>query len=256
MTDDDREPFEPENLDSQENEAGDPVPSASAELAFEALRRTVEDLAGELNREMTNIRKGVEAAFDGQEKFQQPADYSADLGRIVQQLAQVGLHLEAVEKSPILKHGPEHYAGVLERSGESLVKTAARQLENESRDLQQMTRALAGHIDSARERQEQNWWLWCAAGAGLAAGVLATLFLPSLLPFSAAPRVASVVMAQSPWRAGMTLMAYDSPKDWLRIVEADRLIEANKAEVAACRETAAKAGKDQKCTITVAVPVR
>lgn len=33
--------------------------------------------------------------------------------------------LEAVEKSPILQKGPEHYARVLEHGGDGLVRTAA-----------------------------------------------------------------------------------------------------------------------------------
>ncbi|MCZ7859576.1 DUF6118 family protein [Agrobacterium salinitolerans] len=49
-------------------------------------------------------------------------------------------------------------------------------------------------------------------------------------------------------------MAFDSPESWYRVLSADQLVETNKTEVAACREAAAKAGKDQKCTITVAAP--
>lgn len=248
MTDDDRELLKRGIIDNQEDEGSDPAE------AFEALRQTVEDLAGDLVHEMTTIRKGVEAALDGQEKLQQPIDYSADLAQLVQSFAQVAERLHAVEKSPLLKNGPEHHARAIERSGESLVKTAAQQFQNESRDFQRVVRELAGQMASARERRRQNQWLWVIGLTGSVAGILATLFLPSLLPFSAAPRVASFVMAKSPWRAGMDLMAFDSPESWYRVLSADQLVEANKAEVAACREAADKAGKDQKCTITVTAP--
>ncbi|RKI29377.1 hypothetical protein D7X55_42690, partial [Corallococcus sp. AB049A] len=53
--DDDREGFEAEAMDE---DAGDPA------AAFDALRETVENLAADLKREMTTIRKGVEAAFE------------------------------------------------------------------------------------------------------------------------------------------------------------------------------------------------
>jgi len=248
MTDDDKELLERGIIDNQHDEGNDPA------QAFEALRQTVDDLAGDLVREMTTIRKGVEAALDGQEKLQQPVDYSADLAQLVQSLAQVADRLHSIEKSPLLKNGPEHHARALERSGESLVKTAAQQFQNESRDFQRVAREMAGQMASARERRRQNQWLWIFGLAGGVAGILATLFLPSLLPFSAAPRVASFVMAKSPWRAGMDLMAFDSPESWYRVLSADQLVEANKAEVAACREAAAKAGRDQQCTITVAAP--
>ena len=244
MTDDSEEYHELDLVDDE----GDPA------AAFEALRQTIEELAENLAREMTTIRKGVEIALDGQEKVQQPVDYSADLGQMVQQLGIVAQHLEAVEKSPILKNGPEHYARAIERGGESLVKTAAQQLQNESRDLQRVTHELTVQVKSARERGVQNRFLWGIGVAGVVVGILATLFLPAVLPFSAAPRVASFVMGETPWRAGMSLMDFASPEDWRRVAEADQLIEANKAEVAACREAAAKAGKDQRCTITVPVP--
>lgn len=241
MTDDSEEYHELDLVDDE----GDPA------AAFEALRQTIEELAENLAREMTTIRKGVEIALDGQEKVQQPVDYSADLGQMVQQLGIVAQHLEAVEKSPILKNGPEHYARALERGGESLVKTAAQQLQNESRDLQRVSHELTSQVKSARERGVQNRFLWGIGAAGVVAGILATLFVPAVLPFSAAPRVASFVMGDTPWRAGMSLMDFASPEDWRRVAEADQLIEANKAEVAACREAAAKAGEDQRCTLTV-----
>lgn len=248
MTDDNQEPLGPDDIDGGWVETGDPA------QAFEALRQTIEDLADNLAREMTTIRKGVEIVLDGQEKVQQPADYSADLGQMVQQLGIVAQQLDVLGKSPILKNGPEHYARALERSGESLVKTAAQQFQHESRDLQRVTHELASQVKNARERGVQNRYLWGIGAAGVVAGILATLFLPAMLPFSAAPRVASFVMGDTPWRAGMSLMDFASAEDWRRVAEADQLVEANKTEVAACREAAAEAGEDQRCTITVAVP--
>ena len=86
------------------------------------------------------------------------------------------------------------------------------------------------------------------------AGALVMLFLPRLLPFSAAPRVASVVMGERPWQAGMSLMAFGSPEAWQRVASADQLLEANRETVAACWEAARTAGEDQRCTITVKAP--
>lgn len=179
MTDDDREPFEPEDIDGQEDEAGDPAP------AFEALRQTIEKQGAQIGAEMTVIRKGVEAAFDQFEKFQQPADYSADLSQIVQQLAHVGERLNAVEKSPILKNGPEHYARALERSGESLIHTAAHQLEGKGRDLAREAINLAAYTKSAYDRKNQDFRMWMAGVVGLVLGIFLILLLPHFLPFAA-----------------------------------------------------------------------
>jgi hypothetical protein len=245
MTDEDSQAFEPEAIDRPEDDAGDPAE------AFEALRQTVEDLAGDLSRDMTTIRKGVEAAFDRIEGLRPPADYSADLGRLVQGLAEVQERLKAVEASPILKKGPEHYARALERGGESLIKTAAQQFQTEARDLQRVARDMASQIASARERRTQNRWLGGCGLAGFAVGILAILFLPRLLPPPVAPRVASLVMAKPLWQAGMSIMEFDDAAVWDRVVTADELFQANRVEVAACQAAAAKTGKDQTCTITV-----
>lgn len=243
--DDDREGIEPEALDE---DAGDPA------AAFDALRRTIETQGAQIGAEMTVIRRGLEAAFDQLEKIEPQADYKPQLAQLVQQLAVVAEHLQGVEQSPILRNGPEHYAARLERSGEGLVKTAVRQLERQASDLERAGRNLSAHVASARERNNQNWWLFAVFMLGMAAGALLMLFLPRVLPFSAAPRVASVVMGERPWQAGMSLMAFGSPESWQRVAAADQLIAANKDVVTACREAAAKAGKEQRCSITMPVP--
>jgi hypothetical protein len=87
--------------------------------------------------------------------------------------------------------------------------------------------------------------------AAFIAGILAVLLLPRLFPNSLAPRVASLAMAEAPWQAGMDLLTWASPESVGRVAKADQLVEANKDELAACRETARKTGKEQKCAITV-----
>lgn len=244
MTNDDRGGFKPED-DSQ---AGDPAE------AFEALRHTVEDLAGDLTREMTTIRKGVEAAFDQFEKFQQPPDYGPDLGRVVQHLAHVGERLEAVEKSPILKNGPEHYARSLERSGASLIHTAAQELEGKGRDLEREANNLAAYTKSAYDRKSQDLRMWMAGAAGLFVGVFLILLLPRILPFSADTHVAATVMGQSRWGAGLTMMQAHNQTRLNDFLYADELVQANRDAVAACYQRALDSNEDQRCTITVAVP--
>ena len=243
--DDDREGFEPEALDE---DAGDPA------AAFDALRRTIETQGAQIGAEMTVMRRGLEAAFDQLEKIEPQADYKPQLAQLVQALDSVAERLHGVEQSPILRQGAQHSAAVLERGGEGLVRTAVQQLERQAADLERAGRNLAAHVAGARERDRQNLWLVVAFAIGLLAGALVMLFLPRLLPFSAAPRVASVVMGETPWRAGMSLMAFDSPDSWQRVASADQLIEANREAVAACWEAARTAGADQRCTITVKAP--
>jgi len=245
--DDDREGIEPEALDE---DAGDPA------AAFDALRRTIETQGAQIGAEMTVMRRGLEAAFDQLEKIEPAQDYKPQLAQLVQALDNVAERLHGVEQSPILRQGAQHYAALLERSGEALIRTAAQQLERQASDFERAGRNLSAHVAGARERDRQNWWLLGAFLFGIVFGILVTLFFPRHLPFSAAPRAASIVMGETPWQAGMSLMAFDSLESWQRVAAADQLIAANKETVAACREAAAKAGKAQRCTITVAAPVR
>ncbi|MEZ5805838.1 MAG: DUF6118 family protein [Rhizobiaceae bacterium] len=246
MTDDDREGFEPED-DSQ---AGDPA------AAFEALRRTVEKQGGQLNAEMTIIRRGVELALEQSEKLSQPPDYGSELGKIIQFLAVVDERLAAVEQSPILRNGPEHYARALERSGESLVRTAAQQLEGKGRDLEREAINLAAYTKSAYDRRSQDLRMWIAGAIGLLAGALLVLLLPRILPFAADTHVAGIVIGQDRWNAGVTMMQAADPEGWRGVVDSSQLVRDNAEAIGQCAEAARTAGADQRCTITVKAPAR
>lgn len=231
-----------------DEDGGDPT------VAFEALRDTVEDLATDLRREMVTIRKGVEAAFDEFEKVGTPIDYRADLGNILEQLKGMSERVQGVEKSPLLRQGPEHYARELSRTGDALVRSAAERFEYETRAFRSAAQGLINVTEGVRERKRQNRWLAGAAGAGVVVGVLLVLFSPRVLPFSAAPRVASIVMADSAWKAGWGLLSFASKASAERVAEADNLVLANKDAVDNCRAATRKAGREQKCTITIPAP--
>ena len=244
MTEDDREGFEPVAPD----DAGDPA------AAFEALRRTVEKQGGQLNAEMTVIRRGVELALEQAEKIRQPPDYGPDLGKIIQFLAVVDERLAAVEQSPILRNGAEHYARALERSGESLVRTAAQQLEGKGRDLEREAQNLAAYTKSAYDRRSQDLRMWIAGGVGLLAGALLVLLLPRILPFAADTHVAAIVIGQGRWDAGVTMMQTADPAGWRGVVDSSQLVRDNAEAIGQCAEAARTAGADQRCTITVKAP--
>ena len=238
------------DLPSNDADANDPA------AAFEALRRTIETQGMAIGAEMTIIRRGLETAFDQLDKIGQPTDYGADLGRIVQQLAEVSERLATVEQTPVLRQGAEHFARTIERSGHDLVRAAVQKLETESRDLQRVARSLAEHVDGARERGVQNRRLWGMGIAGVVSGavlgVVMTLFLPRLLlPGLLDVEVAARVMNADAWNAGGALMRSASPLVWRNLVEGGNLLRGNQAEVAACRDAAARTKKDQRCTITV-----
>lgn len=230
-----------------EDEASDPA------AAFEALRATVENLAADLTREMTTIRKGVEYTLDQMEQRGAPVDYSAELGRMNQNLTTTNERLQGIEQAPMLKHGPEHYARVIERSGEGLVKTAAQQFQNESRDLQRVTRELAGQLNSAYDRKSQDFRMWMAVGVGLVAGALLTVLLPRFLPFSADSHVAALVMGRDRVSAGRTMIQAADPKQAGDISTGGWVYETNRAAIDKCIADMFKTQKQQSCTLTLPV---
>jgi len=240
--DDDREGFEPEVLDE---DAGDPA------AAFDALRRTVDTLAGDLTREMTTIRKGVEAAFEEFDRHGPQQDYKPELAQIVQQLAHVAERLHGVEQSPILRQGAQHYAAALERSGEGLVRTAVQQLERQAADLERAGRNLASYTQSAYDRKSQDFRMWTAGLVGLVLGIFLILLLPRFLPFSADSHVASLVMGFDRVSAGYAMIGAADPLEVEKMKWGGRFYNASGGEISACLETAKQTGKDQKCTITV-----
>ena len=243
--DDDREGFEPEAL---EEDAGDPA------AAFDALRRTVDTLAGDLTREMTTIRKGVEAAFEEFDRQGPAQDYKPELAQIVQQLAHVAERLHGVEQSPILRQGAQHYAAALERSGEGLVRTAVQQLERQAADLERAGRNLTAYTKSAYDRKSQDFRMWMAGLVGLFVGIFLILLLPRFLPFSADSHVASLVMGFDRISAGYAMIGAADPLEVEKMKWGGRFYNASGGEISACLETARQTGKDQKCTITVPAP--
>ena len=241
---------------TEDDGAGDPA------VAFEALRQTIERRGIEIGAEMTVIRKGVEAAFDRFDKITVPPDYGADLGRIVQQLGEMTERLAGVEQSPVLRQGADHYTRALERSGEGLVRGAVQQLQHQAAALERAGRMLAAHTNSANDWEVQRRHLWLTMVVGILAGVVlgafVTLFVPRILPASIQLFVATTVTnATDGWNAGAMLMNATNPNGWAAIVSDRQFAQDNRgaiSSITACVEAAAKAGKEQKCSYTVAVP--
>ena len=56
------------------------------------------------------------------------------------------------------------------------------------------------------------------------------------------------------WDAGMTLMKTGNSDGWAQLTADANLVSANREKITACRDIAAKAKKEERCTITVAAP--
>ncbi len=152
---------------------------------------------------MTVMRRGIEAAFDQLEKIE-PRRLQAPARTLVQALDNVAERLHGVEQSPILRQGAQHYAGVLERSGEALVGTP-RSSSNDRLPTLNARVVIFQHASGARVRDNQNKWVFGAVGFGIITGV-PQCYLCHVYCRTVDMAVASVVMNNDRWKAGIALM--------------------------------------------------
>lgn len=236
------------DLAAHEDDAGDPA------AAFHALREAVEAYGEGHSAELVELRQDLVLALEQLRDAAMELDPSQEVGKIAQALSEVAERLEGIETSPLLKHGADHYARTIERSGESLVRNAVDRLDRSSGDLERITRQLTGHVESARGRRQQDRTVLVAGGIGVVLGMVAILILPWAMPATVGMTIAATSMNADRWDAGMALMKSGDPHTWNEFVDAHQLVRGNTPAIADCRAVAAKSGKEQKCAVIVPVP--
>ena len=204
----------------------------------------------DLRAEVSELRRAVEALPDAWEDSR-PPDYTPSLGTIAKGLAAVENQLAGIEQHPALRLTPEQHQQAVAQAGNMLVREAVQKLDRAAQDAERERRQLAGLIGTVRTQDEQlNWLLWAASGA-LVVGLLVSPFVAGVLPFGGDSAVAAVIMNADRWNAGIALMQAGSPDGWRDVAAASDLVRANQEALAACRDAAAKAKKEQRCMITV-----
>ena len=204
----------------------------------------------DLRAEVSELRRAVEA-LPGAWEDSRPPDYTPSLGTIAKGLAAVDNRLAGIEKHPALRLTPEQHQQAVAQAGNTLMREAAQKLDRAAQDAERERHQLAGLIGTVRKQDEQrNWLLWAASGA-LVVGLLVSPFVAGALPFGGDTAVAAVIMNADRWNAGIALMQAGSPDGWRGLADASNLVRVNQEALAACREAAAKAKKEQRCTITV-----
>ena len=114
-------------------------------------------------------------------------------------------------------------------------------------------RNLAGIVGHARAQDEQKRAQYWKTGLGVAVGLVLFPMLGAFAPggsFLATPAAGRV----DRWQAGVDLMQLGDPAGWRSLPDTTRLMNANIEALRACSDAAKKAGKEQKCTISVAAP--
>src|ERR1035437_3652809 len=204
----------------------------------------------DLRAEVSELRRALEA-LPGAWEENQPPDYTPSLGTIAKGMAAVENRLAGIETHPALRLTPEQHQQAVAQAGNMLMREAVQKLDRATQDAERERHRLAGLIGTVRKQDEQrNWLLWAALGA-LVVGLLVSPFVAGVLPFGGDSAVAAVIMQADRWNAGIALMQAGSPDGWRGVADASNLARVNQDALAACREAAVKAKKEQRCTITV-----
>jgi hypothetical protein len=206
----------------------------------------------DLRAEVSVLRRAIEA-LPGAWEESRPPDYTPSLGTIAQGMATVESRLAGIEKHPALRLTPEQHQQAVAQAGNVLMREAVQKLDRAAQDAERERHQLAGLIGTVRKQDEQRNWLLYAASGALVVGLLVSPFVAGVLPFGGDSAVAAVIMNANRWNAGIALMQAGSPDGWRGLADASNLVRVNQEALAACREAAEKAKKEQRCTITVPV---
>jgi len=204
----------------------------------------------DLRAEVSELRRAVEA-LPGVWEESRPPDYTPSLGTIAQGMATVESRLAGIEQHPSLRLTPEQHQQAVAQAGNMLMREAVQKLDRAAQDAERERHQLAGLIGTVRKQDAQRNWLLYAASGALVVGLLVSPFVAGALPFGGDSAVAAVIMNANRWNAGIALMQAGSPDGWRGLADASNLVRVNQEALAACREAAAKAKKEQRCTITV-----
>jgi ElaB/YqjD/DUF883 family membrane-anchored ribosome-binding protein len=224
------------DADTDESQSGD------AAQAFE-----------HLTEEVAVLHHTVEELVDAIQ-LKEPPDYSSTLGEIAKDLGSIRERLDQIDRHPALRIAPADYPETIARAGGTVMREAANQLDQARRESERTTQTLAQIIGSARTQDRQFKWVAICAAIALVVGLILSPFLARLLPFGLEGRMAATIMRADRWNAGAALMAAQSPEAWRDLESAAELLMPNKAVLAACRDTAARAKKEQRCTLVVPAP--
>ncbi len=150
-----------------------------ATLAFNALRQTVEKLAGDLNAEITIIRKGMEAAFDRFDEISRQADFRGQHDQLSEDIVLIAEHLKTLKASTALRFGPEDYGRMFELIANRVIVNLSRSSSNQ---VNAVTSQLTELVQAARDRDQQDRWLFMAVLLGLMFGGLLMLAMVRAFP--------------------------------------------------------------------------
>lgn len=239
------------DLEVEEPPAPQPEPKAATETdpATEAFAR--------LEGEMAMVRHTVQNMARERADIVIP-DYTATLGQMADQLAQVSKTLTAIGSKPAIELTPEDIAVQIKRASLDMLRDASNLFRQGRKDFDRATGQLDVMVGRVRTEDEQKRQTWRFAGMGLAAGVLLWSILPGTIA-RAMPEswhwpewMAERALGDSSrWHAGSRMMQSADPLAWHVLVAAADMQRDNRDKIEDCRKRANSSGKNVSCTFQI-----
>lgn len=185
-------------------------------------------------------------------------DYTATLGQMADQLAQVSKTLSIIGNKPAIELTPEDIAVQIKRASLDMLRDSSDLFRHGRKDLDLATGRLAAIVGRVRTEDEQKRKTWRVAGMGLAAGILLWSILPGTIA-RAMPeswhwpeRMAERALGESSrWNAGSRMMQSADPLAWQVLIAAADMQRDNRDKIEDCRKRANSSGKNVSCTLQI-----
>ena len=248
------DPIEEVQLDLEVEEP--PVPQQEPETdAVEESDPATEAFA-RLEGELAMVRHTVQNMARERADIVIP-DYTATLGQMADQLAQVSKTLGTIGNKPAIELTPEDIALQIKRASSEMQRDASDLFRQGRRDFDSAATQLSAMVGRVRAEAEQKSQTRRFAAMGLAGGILLWAILPGTIA-RAMPeswqwpeRMARKAVGEPTIvDAGIRLIQSQNPDAWEELAEAQRILSANREELDRCTEKARKEEKPIGCSIT------
>lgn len=238
-------------LDLEVEEPPTPQPESEAlaetDPATEAFAR--------LEGEMAMVRHTVQNMARERADIVIP-DYTATLGQMADQLAQVSKTLGAIGDKPAIELTPEDIAVQIKRASLDMLCDSSDLFLQGRKDLDNATGRLAAIVGRVRAEDEQKRQTWRFAGVGFLVGILLWSILPGTIAravpesWQLPERMArKAVGAPTIVEAGLRMIESQNPEGFDELMAAHSILNANREALDRCKERAREKNLSVSCSI-------
>lgn len=182
-------------------------------------------------------------------------DYSETLGQILQACKAAAWRFEKLGELPALRLTPETIARQIDDAAQTARRAHQTVLADASAALEQATRGLNTHLQSARSAKSQRIWLTATGAVCFVVGIVLGAVIAGRADQSPpvdhrSPETkAAAILGMDQTQAGERLIQISAPALWQDIVLGNRIVVANRHTLDLCLKNTGKQRK--RCVITM-----